>query len=38
MSEQLKVIKDHFHDKGLTKVATKEVGSKTLGLFALFDG
>ena len=37
MSEQMKIISEHFKDKGLPKVATREVGKKTLGAFGLFD-
>jgi hypothetical protein len=37
MSEQMKIIREHFSDKGLSKVATREVGKKTLSLFAPFD-
>jgi len=33
----LGAIHDHFHDKGLTKIARREVGSFVLGLAAPFD-
>ena len=33
----MEIINEHFKDKGLKKVATKEVGSKTLGVFSIFD-
>ena len=37
MSEQMKIISSHFKEKGLPKVATREVGKKTLAAFGLFD-
>jgi dihydroflavonol-4-reductase len=37
MLEQCRMIRDHFHDKGLAKVTNKEAGKKTLQLIALAD-
>lgn len=37
MLEQMKIISEHFKDKGLPKVATREVGKKTLSAFGIFD-
>lgn len=33
----MKIISEHFKDKGLPKVATREVGKKTLSAFGIFD-
>ena len=37
MSELMKIIRDHFNDKGLSKIATREVGYKVIKFFSLFD-
>ena len=33
----MSIIRDHFKDRGLPSVASREVGRKTLSLFSAFD-